>query len=74
WVGPEAAPQDLERWRFEGVASRSDFVIGFNLADAGKPITLVARWMNRKGEVGPTSLPVTTALAAPAPAPSAQAA
>src|SRR5687768_277304 len=46
WVGPEAAPQDLELWRFEAVASRSDHVIGFNLADAGKPITIVARWMN----------------------------
>ena len=69
WVGPEAAPQDLEQWRFEGVASKSDYVIGFNLADAGKPITIVARWMNRKGEVGPTSLAISTALAMPAPAP-----
>jgi hypothetical protein len=66
WVGPAAAPQDLELWRFEGVASRSDYVIGYQLADAGKPITICARWFNRKGEVGPVSLSVTTALSVPA--------
>jgi hypothetical protein len=67
WVGPATPPLDLERWRFEGVASRSQFVMGFHLEDAGKPITVVARWFNRKGEVGPASFPVTTALAVPAP-------
>jgi hypothetical protein len=63
WVGTEQAPEDLEQWRFEGIATKSDFVISYNLADAGKPITIVARWMTRKGLVGPTSQPITTALA-----------
>jgi hypothetical protein len=65
WVSTAPAPEDLELWRFEGIATKSDFVISYNLADAGKPITIVARWMTRKGEVGPTSQPVTTALAIP---------
>jgi hypothetical protein len=65
WVSTAPAPEDLEQWRFEGIATKSDFVIGFNPADAGKPITIVARWFNRKGEVGPTSQPVATALAMP---------
>ena len=65
WVSTDAAPEDLELWRFEGIATKSDFVISYNLADAGKPITIVARWMTRKGDVGPTSSPVTTAVAVP---------
>lgn len=69
WIGPSAPPQDLELWRFEGVATRSDFVIGYLLADAGKPVTICARWMNRKGEVGPVSLSVTTAIPMPASLP-----
>jgi len=65
WVGDQTPPQDLEQWRFEGIATKSDFVISYNLADAGKPVTIVARWMTRKGYVGPTSQPITVAIAVP---------
>jgi hypothetical protein len=65
WVNVAPAPEDLELWRFEGIATKSEFVISYNLADAGKPITIVARWFTRKGEVGPTSERVSTALAMP---------
>jgi hypothetical protein len=54
-----AAPDDLEMWRFEGLATKSTFTIDFNAADGGKEVIIVARWMNRKGEVGASSNPVT---------------
>ena len=32
--------------------------------DANKQATIVARWINRKGEVGPVSNPITGTIAA----------
>jgi hypothetical protein len=52
-------PDDLEQWRFEGLATKSAFTIDFNSADGGKDVVIVARWINRKGEAGGTSNPVT---------------
>jgi hypothetical protein len=63
FVGPNP-PGDLEGWRFEGIASRSDFDVDFNSDDVGKVATIVARWFNRKGEVGPVSNPITGTIAA----------
>jgi hypothetical protein len=63
-TGSEQPPQDLEMWRFEGLATKSDFIVDFNQADAGKNATIVARWVNRKGAAGPTSSPITRAVAA----------
>ena len=60
----EAPPADLENWRFEGMATRSDFAVDFNAADIGKSATIVARWFNRKGETGPVSNPITGTIAA----------
>lgn len=65
WVGDGTPPENLELWRFEGIATKSDHVINFNLADAGKKITIVARWFNRKGQAGPKSVAITTVLAVP---------
>lgn len=63
YVG-ENPPADIEQWRHEALASKSRVTIGFNAADAGKKITIVARWFNRKGEFGPLSAPLTTVIAA----------
>ena len=65
WVGSESAPQDLEQWRFAGLGTRSEFVINLHLEDAGKPVTIVARWYTRTGLVGSQSQPVTAGLAVP---------
>jgi hypothetical protein len=70
FVGSGEPPADLELWRFEGLASKSEFTVGFNAADAGKRITLAARWYTVKNEVGPVSDTIETviaAVAAPAP-------
>jgi hypothetical protein len=53
------APDDLEQWRFEGLATKNVFTIGYNSVDGGKEVVIVARWINRKGEAGGTSIPVT---------------
>jgi hypothetical protein len=63
YVG-ENPPSDIEQWRHEGLATTSRFTIGFNPGDAGKKITIVARWYSYKGEFGPLSTPITTVIAA----------
>ena len=60
----ETPPQDLEMWRFEGQATKADFVVDYTNADVGKTATIVARWYNRKGETGPVSNPITGTVAA----------
>jgi hypothetical protein len=60
----EAVPEDLEQFRFEGLATRSRFTIGFNPADAGKTATIVLVWMSPRGESGPRSMPITVTVAA----------
>ncbi|MEA2734155.1 MAG: hypothetical protein QOE14_606 [Humisphaera sp.] len=60
----ENVPADLEQWRHEGLATKAEFTIGFNAADAGKKITIVARYYSRKGEFGPMSAAITTVIAA----------
>lgn len=63
WVAPANGalpPADLEQWRFEGLSTRSSFTVGCNAEDVGKQIYVVARWYNRKGEVGPASDPIVT--------------
>jgi hypothetical protein len=57
-------PTDLEDWRFEGLATRSAFDIGYRPEDAGKTATIVARWYNAKGDVGPTCSPIAGKIAA----------
>lgn len=62
FVGDEP-PADIELWRHEGLSTKSRYTVGFNAADAGKKITIVARWYSRKGEFGPLSAPMTTMIA-----------
>lgn len=60
----EAPPADLEAWRFEGLATRSEFEIGYNSADVGKTAHIRALWYNAKGQSGPESDEVIVPIAA----------
>jgi hypothetical protein len=66
FIGPAGspAPLDLKEFQFMGFASKSEFTINYNAADANKQATIVARWMTRKGELGPISNPITGTIAA----------
>jgi hypothetical protein len=57
-------PADLELWRFEALATRSEFTIGFNAGDVNKPVHICAAWMDSKGRVGPVSMTITSTVAA----------
>lgn len=60
----ETPPPDLEKWRFEGIATRADFEVDYDAGDIGKTATIVARWFNPRGEPGPMSNPITGTVAA----------
>src|SRR4051812_11911697 len=46
----ETAPADLNVFRYEGQATRSEFVVTFGAsAAAGAKVWIVARWVNAKG-------------------------
>ena len=57
-------PADLKLWVFEGMSTKTDFQISYAPADAGKQAFIVARWLNSKGETGPTSLVTVAPIAA----------
>jgi hypothetical protein len=66
WVassGNETPPADLEKWRYEGQSTRAEATIGYNAEDVGRTVIIVARWFNRKGQVGPVSDPVIAVVA-----------
>jgi hypothetical protein len=60
----DVAPQDLEQWRFEGLAKRASFSIGYNQADCGKTTVIRAVWFGSRGEAGPVSDPIEATVAA----------
>jgi hypothetical protein len=60
----ENPPADLEQWRFEGIATRSEFQAGFNVGDVGKTAYVCARWFNPRGQAGPASDDVVATIAA----------
>ena len=62
-AGNETPPADLEKWRYEGQSTRAEATVGYNAEDVGKTVIIVARWFNRKGEVGPVSDPVIAVVA-----------
>jgi hypothetical protein len=64
-AGPgEVPPGDLEQWTFKGLATGADFDVRFNAADAGKKAHIIARWFDRKGRTGPSSLAAVGPVAA----------
>ncbi|HEV2296747.1 MAG TPA: hypothetical protein VGR35_23095 [Tepidisphaeraceae bacterium] len=50
--------------KFYGAFTRNPIGVAFNEADDGKVATYFARWADRKGQVGPWSLPVSMRIAA----------
>ena len=62
YVG-ENPPADIEQWRHEGLSGKSQFTCAMRPEDAGKLITIRARYYNAKGEFGPLSTPVTAVIA-----------
>ena len=59
----EVPPLDLAAWQSKGLAVRSTFEVSYAPADAGKEVTLVARWYNAKGEFGQPSEKITARIA-----------
>jgi hypothetical protein len=62
-AGNETPPADLEKWRYEGQSTRAEATIGYNAEDVGKTVIIVARWFNRKAQVGAVSDPVIAVVA-----------
>jgi len=60
----ETPPGDLEQWRHEGLATRSEFTVNYEQSDIGKLAHIRAQWINRKGQKGPVSDPITGTVAA----------
>jgi hypothetical protein len=62
FVGP-TYPSDPTAWQFQGVATRSKFAITFpETVAAGAQVWVCAAWVNRRGESGPPSVPITANL------------
>jgi hypothetical protein len=57
-------PTDLSRWRFAGLATKSEFTVHYDGEDIGKTAHLRAVWFNRKGQTGPVSGEITAMIAA----------
>jgi hypothetical protein len=50
--------------KFVGKFTKNPISVEFGAEDNGKQATYFGRWSNRKGEVGPWSLPISLAIAA----------
>lgn len=48
---------------FYGVVTKQPFGVAFDTADSGKICTYFARWVGRRGDFGPWSLPVSMTVA-----------
>ena len=60
----EQPPEDLEMWRFEGLATRYRFAVDYQQADEGKTTLIKAAWINPRGQRGPVSAPIVAKVAA----------
>jgi hypothetical protein len=63
YVG-ENPPADLKQWQYRGLATSAFYQIEYSADEPDGPATLVARWINRKGQPGPISDPITARIAA----------
>lgn len=60
YVG-ESYPTDPTLWQFQGPATKSTYEIVFpDSVASGAQVWICAAWMNRRGETGPVSVPITT--------------
>jgi hypothetical protein len=56
-------PSNPSAWQFQGVATRSKFQITFpDTVAAGSQVWVCAAWVNRRGEAGPPSTPISINL------------
>ena len=62
-VGDEPV-QDPERASFRAAVTSTPFMIGYTAKDGGKYATYFARWVSRRGETGPWSVPKGMRVAA----------
>ncbi len=58
----ENYPADPALWQFEGTAGKHTFDVTIPNAPPGARVWLCARWVTRKGETGPMSMPISTYL------------
>jgi hypothetical protein len=56
-------PADLEEWRFEGLAKKTDFLVDHPATSVGSQVYITARYTNARGEPGPAAQPVKTTVA-----------
>jgi hypothetical protein len=49
---------------FRSTVTKQPFALSFEAADNGKTATVFARWMNRKGQTGPWSNPISMTIVA----------
>jgi hypothetical protein len=57
-------PDNLQRWRFAGIATRDTFLLQTPNVSPGQRLTITARWITRRGETGPRGNPITATVAA----------
>ena len=60
----EKPPLDQRDWRCEGIGTRPTFRIAYRGDDIGKQATIVVRYLNRKGQLGPPSAVASCMVAA----------
>lgn len=56
------APKSVEEMNFQGTCSASPFEVKFDSSKAGKTAWYWLRWVNRKGEAGPWSTPISAMI------------
>ena len=62
FVGAEY-PTDPMRWTFEGQATKADYTVNFaEEVEPGSQVWVCCAFINRKGQAGPVSLPVTARI------------
>ena len=54
-----AAPESVKDLQFIATATRTPHTLSFNLEDAGQTVYYWLRWVNRRGQTGPWSRPVS---------------
>jgi hypothetical protein len=60
---PALPPDNLQHWRFAGIATRDTFLLQTPAASPGQRVTITARWITRRGETGPRGNLVTATFA-----------
>ena len=56
------APKSVDEMNFQGTCTASPFVLKFDSTKAGKTAWYWLRWVNRKGEPGPWSSPISAMI------------